>query len=79
MKCPHCSTRSTIRSSEQISPLLQRSYCRCKNLLCGHTFTVLSQVSETLVQSAMPNPNIQIPISSRKQLEALMQSQQKPL
>lgn len=63
MKCPHCRSKTYIRSSEEISNLTRKQYCQCSNIHCGHTFTTMQSVSETIVPSAMPDPTVNIPLS----------------
>ncbi|WP_081299919.1 hypothetical protein [Gilliamella apis] len=32
-------------------------------MYCGHTFTAMQSISETIVPSAIPDPKVNIPIS----------------
>lgn len=59
--CPHCGTRSIIRSSEQISPLVREADYRCDNIACGHTFVVELAIVRTIVPSACPRAGIHLP------------------
>ncbi|MCX8578805.1 ogr/Delta-like zinc finger family protein [Gilliamella sp. B2717] len=65
MKCPHCKSKTTIRTSEELSPLTRKQYRQCTNINCSHTFVVLQSVSVTIVPSAIPDPTVHIPLSSR--------------
>ncbi|NUF26997.1 MULTISPECIES: ogr/Delta-like zinc finger family protein [unclassified Gilliamella] len=63
MKCPHCKLKAVIRSSEALSELTRKQYYQCSNIFCGHTFTAMQSISETIVPSNCPNPNVKIPFS----------------
>lgn len=63
MKCPHCRAKSCIRSSEEITNLTRKQYYQCSNIFCGHTFTAMQSISETIVPSAIPDPSVKIPLS----------------
>lgn len=63
MKCPHCRSKSFIRSSEELSRITRKQYYQCSNLYCGHTFTAMQSVLDTLVPSACPDPTVKIPLS----------------
>ncbi|WP_392565129.1 ogr/Delta-like zinc finger family protein [Utexia brackfieldae] len=64
MKCPHCKFKSSIRSSEELSSLTRKQYYQCSNIYCGHTFTAMQSVSETIVPSSCPDPKVNIPLST---------------
>lgn len=64
MRCPHYKAKAFIRSSEALSELVRKQYCQCSNIYCGHTFTAMQSVSETIVPSNCPDPTIKIPLSS---------------
>ncbi|WP_081301545.1 ogr/Delta-like zinc finger family protein [Gilliamella apicola] len=66
MKCPHCRSKTTIRTSEELSNITRKQYRQCTNIYCCHSFTVLQSVSETIVPSACPDPNVKIPFSSNR-------------
>ena len=65
MRCPHCRSKTTIRTSEEISPLTRKQYRQCSNIYCCHSFVVLQSVSATIVPSAIPDPTVNIPLSTR--------------
>lgn len=64
-KCPHCKGDATIRSSEQLSPLVRHATGICRDPECGHTFRVVISIDYTLSLSAKPDPSINIPLSPR--------------
>lgn len=59
--CPHCQSVAAIRTSESVSELLRQLRFRCENDECGHVFAADLVVTRTIVQSACPNPRIQLP------------------
>ncbi len=64
MRCPHCSAPATCRDSESMSLLLKELIFVCSNFSeCGHTFVANLEVVRTLSPSAIPNPEICIPLS----------------
>ncbi|MBI0096025.1 ogr/Delta-like zinc finger family protein [Gilliamella sp. W8136] len=65
MKCPHCKSKTTIRTSEELSPITRKQYRQCTNIYCCHSFVVLQSVSLTIVPSAIPDPTVKIPLSSK--------------
>ncbi|MCO6549585.1 MAG: ogr/Delta-like zinc finger family protein [Gilliamella sp.] len=65
MKCPHCRSKTIIRTSEEISPITRKQYRQCTNIYCCHSFVVLQSISATIVPSAMPDPNVKIPLTTK--------------
>lgn len=63
MNCPHCGTWSTVRNSEYYAPLVRAVFFQCRQLHCGHTWKAHLEVIHTITPSAVPNPNINIPLS----------------
>lgn len=63
MRCPHCKSWASVRSSEQVTPLLRESFLICKNAACGHTFAAATEINRTLSPSATPDPSILLPLS----------------
>jgi DNA-directed RNA polymerase subunit RPC12/RpoP len=63
MRCPHCKNKAFIRSSEALSDLTRKQYYQCSNIYCGHTFTAMQSISETIVPSNCPDPKVNIPFS----------------
>ena len=78
--CPHCGAPSKIRSSQQITPSYAEQLRWCENPLCGHIWVDSIEAVRTLSPPAVPNPEINIPLSRhirRDQVVALMnQSEQ---
>lgn len=72
MRCPHCKSWASVRSSEQVTPLLRESFLICKNAACGHTFAAATEINRTLSPSATPDPAILIPLSPHVRRRALM-------
>lgn len=62
-RCPHCGTRSVIRTSEQITPTFTRFYVQCPDVECGHAWRVDAASNVTISPSAKPNPGVQMEIS----------------
>ncbi len=63
--CAHCKSPATVRNSFFLSPLLRRLFCVCRNPLCGHTFVAELETIRTLSPSGTPDPDIQLPTSTR--------------
>jgi predicted RNA-binding Zn-ribbon protein involved in translation (DUF1610 family) len=75
--CPHCDTRSAIRTSQRMTRTMREITYVCTDPECGHTFIVTAEATRTLSPSAKPNPSVLLPISQvvrerlMKQLELL--------
>lgn len=65
LRCPHCQTRSQIRTSVQVSPVLREMVVVCQDAECGHTFVVHAEAARTLSPSAKPDPDVHLPISDK--------------
>lgn len=76
--CPHCRAAATIRTSESLSPISRRLYCRCTNRACNHSFVAHAEITCTLSPSAVPNPFILLPMSPGLHREALIQQLRNP-
>ena len=48
-----------------MSTLMKEITYRCQNVDCGHTFVATLEISRTVSLSAMPNPEVSLPISPR--------------
>jgi hypothetical protein len=71
MRCPHCRQPSWIRKSEEMTTLFREVTYTCSNTDCGHVFVCSLEVARTLSPSAIPDPEIHIPLSphvNRRQL-----------
>lgn len=62
-ECPHCSTKSRVRTSERISPLVSHLYIECSNTACNFAWRVDAYAKTTLSPSARPRANVLIPFS----------------
>lgn len=65
MDCPHCGSKSSIRTSRPVSRMTRELYCQCTNLDCGHTFVSLVEVVRTLSPSSIPDPDIARQLAGR--------------
>lgn len=64
MRCPHCGAQANCRNSESMSLLLKELTFVCTNFSqCGHVFVSNLEVVRTLSPSAIPNPEVNIPLS----------------
>lgn len=61
MLCPHCSNRTSIRSSWMLSTLLRQVRYRCENDECGCIFLAHVEVVRIIVPSATPHPDVNLP------------------
>lgn len=61
--CPHCNSPATIRTSEAITPTVKDLYLICLNPDCGHTWKAQLSGVYTLSPSAIPNPEISLPMA----------------
>lgn len=73
MACPHCGAPAVVRTSEQLTALLRKSWHRCKNRACGHSFASFTEIRYTLSPSATPRPGVALPLSRHVQRKALHQ------
>ena len=62
--CPHCKASSEIRTSYMVSDTMRESFYQCTNVECGATFVVTGEVTRQLNTGAVPNPKVNIPLSS---------------
>ncbi|RJF93007.1 transcriptional regulator [Sphingomonas cavernae] len=63
MHCPHCDGRSHGRTSTRLSPTYREATYICQNIACGHVFVVGMEAIRTLRPSALPNPEVKLPIA----------------
>lgn len=61
--CPHCGSAAPIRSVRKVSPTFFEHYMRCSNLECGWTGVANFIIERTIVQSAIPRPNLSLPMA----------------
>jgi hypothetical protein len=76
MRCPHCETLATIRTSRQISNLTRESYYGCNNAACGHVFAAVTEINRTVSPSAIPNPGVLLPVSAHLRRRVLIEQLQ---
>lgn len=74
LPCPHCSAAALVRTSQQLTPLIRKSWHRCENLQCGHTFVSFTEVAYTMSPSATPRPGVLLPLSQHVQRKALSEN-----
>lgn len=75
MRCPHCGHPATARTSVQLSPLYREVVYQCRQVVCGHIFMCALEAVRTLSPSAIPNPEIHLPLAPsvrRRELAAQM-------
>lgn len=65
IKCPHCQSPATIRTSRALSESVQEHSLQCTNVECGHTWVAHTSPVRTIAPSMMPNPRVYIPFSPR--------------
>lgn len=63
MPCPHCHATTRVRTSEQVSPTTKDLYFQCLNIDCGFTWKAQLAIVWGLSPSAIPNPDIEIPMA----------------
>lgn len=71
--CPHCDAPAVTRTSEQMSPLLRKSWHWCQNRECGHRFASFTEIRYTLSPPATPRPGVALPLSRHVQRAALQE------
>lgn len=63
IKCPHCGSIATIRTSRAFSEITREASAQCTNVECAHTWVVTVTASRTIAPSMCPNPRVFIPLS----------------
>lgn len=63
MACPHCNQPATCRNTRNLSPLYREVTFQCRNVECGHIWVCGMEAIRTLSPSAIPSPEIVIPLS----------------
>ena len=63
MSCPHCKCAARARTSTALSPMFREVTYQCVNHLCGHVFVCGLEAIRTLSPSAIPDPEIKLPLS----------------
>ena len=62
LRCPHCKSRGSRRTSRRIALTLSEVYYQCSNLACGHTWKASLIYDYGLVPSAIPDPKVDLPV-----------------
>ncbi|MBK1725703.1 ogr/Delta-like zinc finger family protein [Halorhodospira neutriphila] len=75
--CPHCSSPSIIRSSEQVTRLAREAKLICQNPDCGHTFKVMIEAYLTISQPRCPHPDVELPEAPLTAGEGVQASQRR--
>lgn len=70
--CPHCEWFSVTRTSRRMSVLSFESIYACNNPECGHTFVAVTEIVRTLSPSAIPDPSVNLPMSSHVRRDVLL-------
>ena len=60
--CPHCGQLAKVKTTFQMTSLVKELRYQCGNFFCGHTFVATLSINRTIVQSAMPDPRVKLPI-----------------
>lgn len=71
IRCPHCRAKSRAVKSREMTLTMREVTYSCTEAHCGHTWVAGLEVMRTLSPSAMPNPAVNIPISSHVQRRLL--------
>ncbi|MFM2480171.1 ogr/Delta-like zinc finger family protein [Celerinatantimonas sp. YJH-8] len=71
--CPHCHRTMRVRTSEGISELVRTMYLQCTNEACGGTYRAILEITHQLSPSAMPNPEIMLPMANENIRREAMQ------
>lgn len=66
IKCPHCRSAATTRTSREITPVYREVYFSCSNFECGHTYKAALSIVATISPSAMPDPRVVIPMAPQR-------------
>jgi hypothetical protein len=66
MKCPHCQSAATVRTSREVSALVREVYYQCNNVVCGHTFKATVEIVKTLSPAACPDPRIAAQLDAKQ-------------
>jgi hypothetical protein len=64
MRCPHCGSRSLVRSSWEQTPVYREIRFECVNEACGHAWVAGLEAIRTVCPSATPNPTVRIPLAA---------------
>lgn len=62
MRCPHCRSIANRRSSAEVTPLFWDIYYVCSDPRCGHTWKASLSYVYGLSPSAVPDPDLDLPL-----------------
>lgn len=66
LKCPHCGSNATIRTSRKLSEVSTELYCHCTNVEeCAFSWVEISSASHALSIPINPNPKVHVPLSTK--------------
>ena len=60
IKCPRCRAIAKTRTSVEMSKMTRRSYHQCQNMLCGCSFTSMTEI-EGFLNETKPVPGAYVP------------------
>jgi len=64
LTCPHCKQAARVRHSRELSDVYRDGIVECQNIAqCGWRGRLGVEYLATLTPSAMPNPNVDLPLS----------------
>lgn len=75
--CPDCRGRLIKRTSVWVTPVFQQTYYACMNIDCGGTFFGVSEISHRISPSRVPNPEFDLPYTTRAERELEREKQLK--
>ena len=61
LRCPHCKSRMTSRTTRPMSLLSFESYQRCSNVECNFRCKVLAEIVAELKPAELRNPAVVLP------------------
>lgn len=70
LRCPHCKSRMTSRTTRPMSLLSFESYQRCTNFECGFRCKVLAEIVAELKPAELRNPAVVLPVVNTSAPEA---------
>ncbi|WP_140918798.1 ogr/Delta-like zinc finger family protein [Limnobaculum xujianqingii] len=60
IRCPRCRAIAKTRTSTELSQMTRRSYHQCQNMLCGCSFTSLTEI-DGFLNETKPVPGASVP------------------
>ncbi|OEZ98781.1 ogr/Delta-like zinc finger family protein [Duganella phyllosphaerae] len=73
LPCPHCDYTVRAVKSRTMSAMFKEITYMCQNPECGHVFVAGLEVLRTLSLSAVPKPDVRIPMSQHARAAATNQ------